>query len=60
MKAKRWTAEEESRVINTFSAAYIAEIGIAELIGRVRNSDKNACARSARREARSMRHIKVR
>jgi hypothetical protein len=56
MKAKRWSPEEESRIASTFSAEYIAEVGMAELIGRVRNTDKNSRARSARRDAHIARH----
>jgi hypothetical protein len=56
MKAKRWTPEEESRVTSTFSAEYIAAEGMAELIGRVRNIDKNSRARGARRDAHIARH----
>ena len=50
-QAKRWTAQEESNVRNTFSAETIDEHGLAVLIHRSRMTDRKTLAKLARRDS---------
>jgi hypothetical protein len=54
--ARRWTPAEEARVLEIYSPEYVKAEGIAALVAAQRRVDRNARAKSDRRNAHIARH----